>query len=295
MAMKIGLGLNPQILTTDNFRFARQLGVTHIVAHLSNWSPVAQRPTGPDGQPALWSYEELRDLRAAINAEGLELYAIENFEPGHWSDVLLDGPRRDTQIEGLKTIIRNMGRAGIPVMGYNFSLAGTGGRTQGGFARGGAESTGYIAAEAPPQDPIPNGTVWNTVYDPDAPPGDIGTVTADQLWSRLEYFLMALVPVAEEAGVRLAAHPDDPPLPTLRQTARLVYKPELYQRLTTSCLATPTPWSSAKAPSRRWMARWTCTRRLTATPANRRSPTSTSATCAGRCPTTARCSLTRAT
>ena len=231
MAMKIGLGLNPQILTTDNFRFARQLGVTHIVAHLSNWSPVAQRPTGPDGQPALWSYAELRDLRAAINAEGLELYAIENFEPVHWSDVLLGGPRRDAQIEGLKTIIRNMGRAGIPVMGYNFSLAGTGGRTQGGFARGGAESTGYIAAEAPPQDPIPNGTVWNTVYDPDAPPGDIGTVTADQLWSRLEYFLTALVPVAEEAGVRLAAHPDDPPLPTLRQTARLVYKPELYQRL----------------------------------------------------------------
>ena len=171
---------------------------------------MAQRPTGTDGQPALWSYEELRDLRAAINAEGLELYAIENFEPGHWSDVLLDGPRRDTQIEGLKTIIRNMGRAGIPVMGYNFSLAGTGGRTQGGFARGGAESTGYIAAEAPPQDPIPHGTVWNTVYDPDAPPGDIGTVTADQLWSRLEYFLTALVPVAEEAGVRLAAHPDDP-------------------------------------------------------------------------------------
>ena len=39
------------------------------------------------------------------------------------------------------------------------------------------------------------------------------------------------MPVAEEAGVRLAAHPDDPPLPVVRGTARLVYKPELYQRL----------------------------------------------------------------
>ena len=231
MAMKIGLGLNPHTLTTENFRFARQVGVTHIVAHLSNWASATHRPTGPDGQPALWSYVELRDLRAAINAEGLDLYALENFEPAHWSDVLLDGPRRDTQIEGLKTIIRNMGRAGIPVMGYNFSLAGVWGRTQGAFARGGAESTGYIEATAPPQDPIPHGTIWNTVYDPDAPPGDIGPVSSDELWSRLEYFLTELVPVAEEAGVRLAAHPDDPPLPTLRQTARLVYKPELYQRL----------------------------------------------------------------
>ncbi|MAG36746.1 MAG: D-mannonate dehydratase, partial [Dehalococcoidia bacterium] len=208
MAMKLGLGLNPQLLTAENFRFARQLGVTHIVAHLASWSSDHQRPTGPDGQPALWSYEELRDLRAAINAENLELYAIENFEPGHWRDVLLDGPRRDAQIEGLRTIIRNMGRAEIPVMGYNFSLAGVWGRTQGAFARGGAQSTGYIEDTAPPQDPIPYGTIWNRVYDPSAPAGDIGTVTGDQLWGRLEHFLTALVPVAEEAGVRLAAHPD---------------------------------------------------------------------------------------
>jgi mannonate dehydratase len=84
---------------------------------------------------------------------------------------------------------------------------------------------------APPQDPIPLGTVWNTVYDPQAPPGDLGVVTQEQLWSRLEVFLRRLIPVAEEAGVRLALHPDDPPLPTLRQTARLVYKPELYQKV----------------------------------------------------------------
>src|SRR5262249_34649040 len=78
---------------------------------------------------------------------------------------------------------------------------------------------------------IPNGTVWNMVYDPNALPGDIGEVTSDQLWSRLKFFLEELVPVAEEAGVRLAAHPDDPPLPTLRGTARLVFRPELYQKL----------------------------------------------------------------
>lgn len=231
--MKLGLGLYPHLLTPDNLRFARQIGASHIVAHLPNWSSSGVRPGSipGEGRSPIWTYEELRDLRAMINAEGLELAAIENFEPGHWSDVLLDGPRKAEQMEGLKQIIRNLGRAGIPVMGYNFSLAGVWGRTEGPWARGGARSVGYVEAEAPEQTPIPNGTVWNMVYDPQAPPGTVGTVAADELWTRAEYFLRELVPVAEEVGVRLAAHPDDPPLPSLRNTARLVYRPELYQRL----------------------------------------------------------------
>jgi len=231
--MKLGLGLYPRLLTTENFRFARQVGATHIVAHLPDWTTSGVRGVAVDSpaQSPLWTEEELRGLKQAVNAEGLELAAIENFEPAHWYDILLDGPRKEQQMEGLKTIIRTMGKVGIPVMGYNFSIAGVWGRTHGPWARGGARSVGYVEAEAPPQEPIPNGMVWNTVYDPNAPAGNIGTVTEEQLWSRLEYFLKELVPVAEEAGVRLAAHPDDPPLPVLRGAARLVYKPELYQRL----------------------------------------------------------------
>jgi mannonate dehydratase len=226
--MKVGLGLYPHLLTPENYRFAAQAGVSHIVAHLPGYSKRVQRPV-PAQEP--WTYEELRDLRAAMNAEGVELGAIENFEAHHWSDVLLDGPRKEEQMAGLKTIIRNMGKAGIPIMGYNFSLAGVWGRAQGPWARGGAKSVGYIEDQAPPQDPIPNGTVWNTVYDPEAPHGDIGRVSQEQLWSRFRWFLKELVPVAEESGVRLALHPDDPPLPELRGTARLVYKPEIYQQV----------------------------------------------------------------
>lgn len=224
MGMKLGLGLYNHLLTPENFRFARQAGATHIVVHTPTF--------GSDAVvPPLWTEENLRGLRAALNAEGLELEGIENFLPAHWYDVLLAGPRRDQQLDDLKEMIRAMGRAGIPVMGYNFSIAGVWGRTRGPWARGGAESVGYVEAEAPPQDLIPHGTVWNTVYDTAAPAGDIGTVTSEELWERLAYFLKALVPVAEEAGVRLAAHPDDPPLETLRGTARLVIRPELYQRL----------------------------------------------------------------
>ncbi len=134
-------------------------------------------------------------------------------------------------MENLKRTIRNMGKAGIPTMGYCFSLAGVWGRVPGPFARGGAMSVGFVEKEAPEQTPIRNGEVWNVVYDPDAEPGDIGTVSEDEMWGRLEYFLENLVPVAEESGVRLAAHPDDQPLPVLRGTARLITHPDRYDRL----------------------------------------------------------------
>ena len=239
--MKLGLGLYRHMLTSENFRFARQAGATHIVAHLTDYFQAEPRiPTskssgsgwGRAGDPdQLWTFEELRDLKAAINAAGLELAAIENFDPAHWYDILLDGPRQAEQLENVKTIIRNMGRAGIPGMGYNFSIAGVWGHVEGPWARGEAETVGFLGPDGPAETPIPNGMVWNMVYDPTAPAGTIGSVTPAQLWQRLTNFLQEIVPVAEEAGVRLAAHPDDPPMPTIRDTARLVYQPDYYQKL----------------------------------------------------------------
>ena len=121
-----------------------------------------------------------------------------------------------------------MGEAGIPVLGYNFSLGGVCGRVSGPFGRGGALTVGM---DGPVDEPIPNGVVWNMVYDRNAPPGTMGSISHDELWHRLQRFLEEVVPVAEASGVRLAAHPDDPPLPTLRQQPRLVYQPRMYQRL----------------------------------------------------------------
>jgi mannonate dehydratase len=68
-------------------------------------------------------------------------------------------------------------------------------------------------------------------YDPQAPAGSIPPISEEELWDRFARFLREVIPVAEEAGVRMALHPDDPPMPTLRGHARLVYKPELYQRV----------------------------------------------------------------
>lgn len=239
--MKLGLGLYRHMLTPQNYQFARQCGCTHVVVHYVDYFREAE-PSDRDNQPTggqggwgragdpnkLWTYEELAALKDQINSEDLELAAIENFDPAHWYDVLLDGPRKQEQLENVKTIIRNVGRAGIPILGYNFSLAGVAGRTKGSFARGKAVSVGMDGAD---QAPIPMGMVWNMVYDPHAPAGTVATASPEQLWQRLQAFLEAAIPVAEEAGVTLAAHPDDPPVPMLRSQPRLVYQPRLYQKL----------------------------------------------------------------
>ena len=239
--MKLGLGLYRHMLTGDNFRFARQAGATHLVIHLVDYfkggghSAKDNQPTGTDrgwglaGDPdKLWSLDELLGVKRGAEAEGLKIEAIENFDPAHWHDVLLDGPRRPQHIENVKTIIRRLGEAGIPVMGYNFSIAGVAGRVSGPFARGSAMSVGM---EGPLDTPMPNGMVWNMVYDPNAPAGVVSTISHDELWRRLDRFLAEVLPVAEEAGVKLALHPDDPPMPTVRAQPRLVYQPHLYQRV----------------------------------------------------------------
>lgn len=239
--MKLGLGLYRHMLTRENFQFARQAGATHIVAHLVDYfkggahHPGDNQPTGTAqgwgraGDPeTLWSAEELRDLRKAVEAEGLKLEAIENFDPAHWHDVLLDGPKKNRQLENVKTILRHLGEAGIPIMGYNFSIAGVCGRTTGPYARGGATSVGM---EGPLEEPMPQGMVWNMVYDPAAPKGFVPPATSEELWQRLDYFLGAVLPVAEAAGVRLALHPDDPPMPAMRGQPRLVYQPRLYRKV----------------------------------------------------------------
>jgi mannonate dehydratase len=59
----------------------------------------------------------------------------------------------------------------------------------------------------------------------------VPSISHEELWRRLQRFLEEVLPVAEQAGVRLALHPDDPPLPTMRRQPRLVYQPHMYQRL----------------------------------------------------------------
>lgn len=229
------------MLNRENFRFAKQAGASHIVAHYVDYfqggalNSREDQPTGSQtgwglaGDPdSIWSFEELDGLRKEVESEGLVLEALENFDPAHWHDILLDGPKKELQMENIKRLIRNVGRARIPVFGYNFSLAGVAGRVKGPYARGGAESVGM---DGPEDTPIPRGMVWNMIYDSAAEEGNIPSIKHEQLWDRLRYFLDKILPVAEEVGVKMAAHPDDPPCEFVRGQPRLVYQPHLYQKL----------------------------------------------------------------
>ena len=240
--MKLGFSLYRHMLDPASFAFARQVGATHVVIHLVDYFKQSGLSHSTHDQPVgdlggwgfagdpnqLWSVDELRRIKKLVLDSGLIWEAIENFDPAHWFDVLLDGPMKKQQLEGLKVMIRRVGEVGIPIIGYNFSIAGVAGRVSGPFARGGAPSVGMSGSV---NAPMPNGMVWNMIYDAHPQPGFVPAATSDQLWKRAEDFLNECLPVAEAAGVKLAAHPDDPPLPTVRNQPRLVYRPDLYQRL----------------------------------------------------------------
>ena len=239
--MKLGFGLYRHMLNAEHYKFAKQCGATHLVVHLVDYfgheknnkantnQPIGEAEGwGKTGDGEIWSVEELLKIKAEINSFGLEWHAIENFDPAMWYDVLLDGPRKSEQIENVKQLIRNVGEAGIPVFGYNFSLAGVSSRIQGEYARGGAISVGMDGVD---NSPVPNGMVWNMIYDPNASEGTIPRISHEELWNRFQFFIEQIIPVAEEAGVTMAAHPDDPPMPVVRNTPRLVYQPHMYQKI----------------------------------------------------------------
>lgn len=178
----------------DYFNQGGQPSKDQPVGGLNGW--------GVAGNPEkIWEVADLKKLRKEIEAAGLRWLAIENFDPAHWHDILLEGPKRAKQIEQVKQMIRNVGEAGVPVIGYNFSLAGVAGRVTGRTARGHAQCVIMNGIEEINTAPIQTGMVWNMWYDlPGA--GVLPVISHEELWLRLERFLEEIIPVAEKAGVR---------------------------------------------------------------------------------------------
>lgn len=239
--MRVGLSLHGALLGEDGARFASQLGVQDVVIHLTDYARHADRrawlagEVGPDNGDcigvALWDYDRMAGLVGMLASHGISVAAIENISPNFWPDILLDGPDKRRQMEDMKRLVRDAGRAGIPVIGYNFSIAGVWGWRRRREGRGESMTAVFDASSFDTQRPLPDGMVGNMRYRaarPGAAPHQVGEA---ELWQRLDWFLSELVPVAEEAGVRLAAHPDDPPVEQLRGTARLVNSHAKYDRL----------------------------------------------------------------
>ncbi len=239
--MKLGFGLYRHMLNDEHLSFAKQMGATHIIVHLCDYfkqNPkysVNDQPVGDsDGwgiaTGEIWTVEMLQGIKSKIESHGLVWYGVENFDPLHWDHILFNGQRKHEQIETVRTLIRNVGEAGIPVMGYNFSLTGVTGRVVSNDARGGAQTVGMNGSNAIIESPLPNRMAWNMVVDPEAQ-GYRESMSENQLWENLSWFLKEIVPVAEASGVIMALHPDDPPVDQVRGLPKLVNQPEKYQRV----------------------------------------------------------------
>lgn len=208
LPMRIAVG---QIweLTDDIAAFTKQMGIRDMQFNFFNGSPDLS------GEHR-WEYMDLVRLRARVEDAGLRLNAIENVPIKFYDKIMLGLPGRDQQLEDMCTTIRNIGRAGIPILGYHFVPTGVWRTSTTTAARGGAKVTSFdyaLAQEAP--------LSFGRVY------GD------EELWGNYEIFINAVLPVAEEAGVTLALHPDDPPVPSLGGVARIMRNSEGFKRAMT--------------------------------------------------------------
>jgi mannonate dehydratase len=200
-------------LSLEDITFASQLGASGITLnHPDFQSDSWRRLLGRHGAyrssnaPAIdcWEYMDLLRLRTMVEDQGLNLEAIENV-PGHYMDKIhMGAPGRDEQIEAYCRTIRNMGRAGIHTLGYTFNITRVWRTSQYARTRGGAYTSAFD-------------------YDRLSPtPDDALRLDHDQVWDNYRYFIEAVLPVAEESGVRLALHPDDPPCEEMGGIGRIM-------------------------------------------------------------------------
>lgn len=199
--------LDPQ--PTTEWRRLRQIGVDGAVGvlprRLKDWR-------GDEGE-APWGLAPLSILKGMVEAEGFSLDVIEDNPP--MDRIRLGRPGREEELEQFALLVRSMGKLGIPVLCYNWSaLLGwvrteLAARGRGGAIVPGFDATRFDGAELPLQQ------------------GE----DEQALWENLRWFLDRIVPVAEEAGVRLAMHPDDPPLSPVRGVPRIMRSVDAFERL----------------------------------------------------------------
>lgn len=196
-------------------RLLKQTGVNEVTSVLprASGSVTSSTRAAVLGNEQPWDYAPLALLQRHYADLDLELRVLEDSPPMERIRLGLDG--REEEAAWFETLVRNMGRLDIPVLCYNF-MAGVGWtRTSVAVAgRGGALVSAYDHALVRDAGPLET----------------IGEVSSERMWDNLEWFLRRAVPVAEEAGVRLALHPDDPPLSPLRGVARIVSTVEDVER-----------------------------------------------------------------
>ena len=201
LGMRIATGQVHE-LSDEFLQFAAQMGVSGVVMNT---------PALPGDQR--WEFLDLLHLRTRCESYGLRLESIENVPLRFYDRAMLGLSDRDAQIANYQETIRNVGRAGITVLGYHWMPNGVWSTSTTTPTRGGARSRAFDASLVA-NAPLTHG---RTYADAD-------------MWASYEYFMTRVLPVAEESGVTLALHPDDPPVPSLGGIARIMRNFEGFKR-----------------------------------------------------------------
>lgn len=164
----------------------------------------------------VWSRESIARLREQAESNGLELEVVESV-PVH-EEIKLGGPEAPRYIANYCENLRRLGEAGVKVVCYNFMPVFDWLRSELNRALpDGSHALAYDEAAVLAMDPARGGLSlpgWDESYTPEglrALLARYATLDAEGLWENFAAFLRETVPAAEEAGVRLAIHPDDPP------------------------------------------------------------------------------------
>ena len=190
-------------VTPDNLNFYRAIGVECLMVRLPE-----EMGDGEDHT------EDFKRMEKFVTDHGLELFVFHaHLIP---RDKIIHGrPGRDQQIETWCKMLRAIGAAGVPTTTTTF-YAISHFRTDSTFGRGGTRYSSFN---------------YETLMK-DPPHFPDKQITEERLWENIEYFLKRVVPVAEEAGVRIALHPDDPPIPELLGgAARIMVSIKNFQRV----------------------------------------------------------------
>jgi mannonate dehydratase len=202
--MRLATVLTP--LSDENLRLAAQCGVTDVV----------HRYPGED-------IETLRTAKQRIADFGMNVSVVEGYLPIENVKLGIDDGR---ELDLMKSLVRRMAELDIRLLCYNFMSGTDWVRTRlDAPERGGAKVTAFHLAEA-------DAAVRLGFKPADYRSDELARqLTPAKLWDQLERFLNGLLPLAEECGVTLAMHPDDPPLPGLLGKPRIMHSVEGFERL----------------------------------------------------------------
>lgn len=166
----------------------------------------------------VWPLERITALRDAAAVYNLKMDVVDSFRVHE--EIKLGKPGREALIPQYIETLKNLAAAGVKIVCYNFMPVFDWTRTQMEYQLPDGSNTLSFEAAAVDRLDVSKGIIplpgIGTKYPPEklqAMLEEYKDVTTEQMWSNLEYFLSKLVPVAEQLGLKLALHADDPPRP----------------------------------------------------------------------------------